>query len=299
MSERLTPHTILHGPSSTLRFFLGDCLEVLPGLDAASVDVVVTSPPYNLGIAYRSYDDRRPRADYLEWTGQWVAAVTRALASEGSLFLNVGSKPTDPWTAFDVAQAARGHLQLQNVLHWIKSIAIDREAAGVAARLPEDLAVGHYKPINSHRFVNDCHEFVFHFTPHGRTPLDRLAIGVPYQDKSNVTRWEAAKQDLRCRGNTWFLPYDTIQDRGRDRPHPATFPPRLPEYCLRLHGLTRTRTALDPFLGLGSTAVAAASLDVDFVGIEMDGSYLAEAVARTRAALDQHRSGRRRTRSAR
>jgi site-specific DNA-methyltransferase (adenine-specific) len=161
------------------------------------------------------------------------------------------------------------------------------------------VAVGHYKPINSGRFVNDCHEFVFHFTPHGRTPLDRLAIGVPYQDKSNVTRWEAAKQDLRCRGNTWFLPYDTIQDRGRDRPHPATFPPRLPEYCLRLHGLARTRIALDPFLGLGSTAVAAACLDVDFVGIEVDESYLAEAVVRTRAALEQHRTGRRRTRSAR
>ena len=74
---------------------------------------------------------------------------------------------------------------------------------------------------------------------------------------------------------------------------------QLPEYCLRLHGLTRTRIALDPFLGLGSTAVAAASLDVDFVGIEVDESYLAEAVARTRAALEQLRTGRRRTRSAR
>ena len=41
-----------------------------------------------------------------------------------------------------------------------------------------DLAVGHYKPINSDRFLNDCHEFIFHFTPNGDTILDRLALAV-------------------------------------------------------------------------------------------------------------------------
>lgn len=259
---------------------------MLPRLEPGSIDVVVTSPPYNLGVAYRSYHDRRPRADYLTWTGDWVQAVKRMLGPAGSLFLNVGSKPTDPWTALDVAQAARPHLCLQNVLHWVKSIAVDREAAGANAGLTRDLAVGHYKPINSPRFVNDCHEFVFHFTHAGTTPLDRLALGVPYQDQSNVGRWEAARGGKRCRGNTWFLPYETIQDRDKDRPHPATFPPRLPEFCMRLHGVRRTHLAADPFLGLGSTAVAAALLDVNFVGIEMDEGYLTEAIARTRSVLE-------------
>ena len=55
--------------------------------------------------------------------------------TEGSLFLNVGSKPTDPWTALDVAQAARPHLQLQNTIHWIKSIAIEKALAGARAGL--------------------------------------------------------------------------------------------------------------------------------------------------------------------
>jgi site-specific DNA-methyltransferase (adenine-specific) len=59
----------------------------------------------------------------------------------------------------------------------------------------------------------------------------------------------------------------------------------LPEYCLRLHGLGRVRLAADPFLGLGSTAVACAELGISFVGIEMDELYLAEAVERTRAVL--------------
>ena len=104
-----------------------------------------------------------------------------------------------------------------------------------------------------------------------------------YQDKSNVARWRAAADGLRCRGNTWFIPYETIQSREKDRPHPATFPPRLPEMCLRLHGVDRARSVADPFLGLGSTAVACAQLGLSFVGIEMDEGYLKEAIERVKA----------------
>ena len=292
------PYAVLTSDRSTLTFFLGDCLHVMRALPAASIDVVVTSPPYNLGIRYRSYADRLPRERYLHWTGEWVEEAARWLAPQGSLFLNVGAKPTDPWTAIDIAQAARPHVQLQNTLHWIKSIAIDRQAAGAASALDRDLALGHYKPINSRRFVNDCHEFVFHFSKAGDVELDRLALGVPYQDKSNVTRWRAAGGGTRCRGNTWFMPYDTIQSRDKDRPHPATFPVQLPEHCLRLHGLARVRTVADPFAGLGSTAVACAGLGVDFVGIELDEGYLNEAIERTQAALDGASAGRRTRRTA-
>ena len=280
-----TPYARLSRGPRALRFYLGDSLDLLRRLPPGLADVVVTSPPYNLGVRYRSYDDERPREEYLAWTSEWIAGVARALSADGSLFLNVGSKPTDPWTAFDVAQAARPHLSLQNVIHWIKSIAIDKDAAGGRAGLTGDLAVGHYKPINSDRFLHDCQEFVFHFSPGGHTPLDRLAVGVKYQDASNVSRWQGAGQGLRCRGNAWFIPYETIQSRDRDRPHPATFPPKLPEYCVRLHGVSRSRLLLDPFLGLGSTAVAAARLGIGFVGIEIDEHYLKEAIARTRAAL--------------
>jgi site-specific DNA-methyltransferase (adenine-specific) len=279
------PHTQIQTRRGTLQFYLADCVEVLRSLTPGTISVIVTSPPYNLGVRYRSYDDTVPRERYLQWTGEWIGAAARALDPEGSLFLNVGAKPTDPWTSMEVAQAARRHLALQNTIHWIKSIAIDRDAAGAAAGLTRDLNVGHYKPINSPRFVNDCHEFIFHFTPHGRTRLDRQAIGVKYQDASNVTRWANGATDRRCRGNTWFIPYDTIQSRDKDRPHPATFPPRVPEYCVRLHGLSRTTVMLDPFLGLGNSAIAAANLGVDFIGIEIDRHYLEEAVSRVRAGL--------------
>jgi site-specific DNA-methyltransferase (adenine-specific) len=286
MSVLLKPYETVFGRSQS-RFFLGDCLDVLESLPAGCVDVIVTSPPYNLGIRYNQYADALPKADYLEWTDRWVSAAARVLRPDGSLFLNVGAKPTDPWTALDVAQTARRHLRLQNIIHWIKSIAIEREAAGAAAGLTRDLAVGHYKPINSGRFLNDCHEFVFHFTPRASTELDRLALGVPYQDASNIGRWQGAGGGVRCRGNTWFIPYETIQCRDRDRPHPATFPSKLPEQCLRLHGLGRTELAMDPFTGLGSTAVACVRLGVDFVGVDLDETYLRHAVDRTREATAQ------------
>ncbi len=284
MTRLPPPHTTLKSGRTTFRFYLGDCLDVLGRLPAASLDAIVTSPPYNLGIRYRTYDDTMPREEYLAWTGAWVARAKAALTPEGSLFLNVGAKPTDPWGALDIAQAVRPHLHLQNTIHWIKSIAIEKALAGARAKLEDDLAVGHYKPINSKRFLHDCHEFVFHFTPTGSTALDRQAIGVRYQDPSNVGRWQTAASGVRCRGNTWFIPYETIQNREKDRPHPATFPPKLPEMCLRLHGRERITTVADPFMGLGSTAVACAELGVNFIGIEMDEDYLKEAVERVRVA---------------
>jgi len=274
------PHSTFKVGTATIRLIVGDAIGVLGTLADRSVGVVITSPPYNLGVRYRTYRDTIPRQQYLTWTGAWVSEVARVLARDGSLFLNVGAKPTDPWTAMDVAQAVRPYLQLQNTIHWVKSIAIDRDAAGEAAALERDLAVGHYKPINSDRFLNDCQEFIFHFSPEGRTPLDRLAIGVPYQDRSNISRWRAAADGVRCRGNTWFIPYETIQNREKDRPHPATFPPKMPEFCLRLHGRDRAGLVVDPFVGLGSTAVACAQLDLDFIGIDLDAGYVDEASAR-------------------
>ena len=114
---------------------------------------------------------------------------------------------------------------------------------------------------------------------------------MPYQDPSNIARWRAAADGVRCRGNTWFIPYETIQRRDRDRPHPATFPSRLPEQCLRLHGISRIRTAMDPFNGLGSTAVACARLGIDFIGSDIDETYLKEAIERVSADVADRTAG--------
>jgi len=251
-----------------------------------SVDVVVTSPPYNIGVNYGSYDDTIGRSQYLNWMEEWATKVKRVLSPYGSLFLNVGGKPKDPWGPLEVALRLRKVFHLQNTIHWIKSIAIDAASNGDDHGLSEDVIVGHIKPINSRRYISDAHEYIFHFTASGDAQLDRLAVGVPYKHKSNITRWKSAGKDLRCRGNTWFVPYKTIVSRLKDRPHPASFPPRLAEMCIRLHGLSKVNLVLDPFMGLGNTALACTDLEISFVGFEIDREYFEHACGQVERKTD-------------
>ncbi|MBN1280759.1 MAG: site-specific DNA-methyltransferase [Candidatus Thermoplasmatota archaeon] len=258
----------------TLKRNMIHCLDCLKGvllLETASVDVIVTSPPYNIGKPYRSYHDERPREDYLSWMEAVANACKRVLKPQGSFFLNVGGKPTDPWVALDLAQRFRKHYVLQNTIHWIKSIAIPKEDTGNYASITDDIAVGHYQPVNSKRYLSNCHEYIFHFTKTGTVTTHPLAIGVKYQDKTNIQRWKSAGKDLRGRGNTWFIPYKTIQ---RTRAHPTVFPEKLPEMCIKLHGVTKGMLVLDPFMGTGSTARACQKLGVDFIGFEIDTTYV-------------------------
>jgi site-specific DNA-methyltransferase (adenine-specific) len=286
-----------------------DCVTGMSQLRNESVDLVVTSPPYNLGIDYRQYADRQDRQSYLDWCAAWSTQIRRILRSKGSFFLNIGSAPSNPMLPHQIVielTSASGGFVLQNTLHWIKSIAID---TGTEKTKPSDphlssspgrgesdakrqlrieatvKTLGHFKPINSKRFLNDCHEYIFHFTKIGHVELDRLAVGVPYQDKSNIARWSHTRgSDRRCRGNTWFIPYKTIQSREKERPHPATFPVQLAEWCIKLHGVSRIKTMLDPFLGIGNSAVAAQRCGVKkFIGFEIDKAYLAEAKRRLRS----------------
>jgi site-specific DNA-methyltransferase (adenine-specific) len=272
----------LDGPGGeSISLYLEDCIQGMrKRLPAGSVDVVVTSPPYNIGVSYNTYDDKRPRSSYLRWLWRVGKELRRVLREDGSFFLNIGGTPTDPWIPLEVAERLRHEFVLQNVIHWVKSIAISKADVGKYPNFWGDIAVGHYKPIAGERFLHDCHEYIFHFTKTGKVSLDRLAIGVPYQDKSNVGRWNSAKQDRRCRGNTWFIPYETIRDRQSQRPHPSSFPVALPEMCIKLHGLEKTRLVLDPFLGIGSTALACLDLGVSCVGFDIDPQYLKVASRR-------------------
>ncbi len=267
-----------HGKFISL--YLGDSTKGIDEmLEEKSIDVVVTSPPYNIGVNYSTHKDTLPREEYLAWMERLAVSVKRVLIDGGSFFLNVGNIPKDQWIAWDVAQAVRKHLNLQNVIHWVKSISIMREDMGNGHMQTGDLSVGHFKPIVSNRFLNDFQEYIFHFTKSGVVQLDKLAVGVPYQDKSNVKRWKSAGNDKRDRGNVWFLPYETIRSRST-RPHPATFPQKLPEMCIKLHGLKENMVVLDPFIGIGSTALAAYEIGVSCIGFDIDSSYLDETIER-------------------
>ncbi|KYK28676.1 modification methylase [Thermoplasmatales archaeon SG8-52-1] len=250
-----------------------DCIKGLKIIKKQSmlVDVIVTSPPYNIGKKYNQYYDEKPRENYLDMMEELAEECSNIMTDSSSFFLNVGGKPSDMWIPLDIAQRFRKKLTLQNVIHWVKSISIPKEDAGNYPSIIGDISVGHYKPVNSNRYLTNCHEYIFHFTKNGDVELDKLAIGVPYQDKSNIGRWKVATKDLRPRGNTWFIPYETIQ---KSRSHPTVFPTKLPEMCLKLHGLKKIKLALDPFMGIGSTAIACKKLGIGFIGFEVDRSYI-------------------------
>lgn len=232
------------------------------------------------------HNDKISRSDYLEWTDRWLKLVSQLMRDDGSLFLNMGGKPSDPTPPYDVLAVARKHFKLQNQILWVKSISIDMEQGPTT--------FGHYKPINSPRFLNDTWEFVFHLTKTGDVPLDRVSIGVPFMDASNLKRGTRGKNgDLRCRGNSWHLPpdegvwhvpYETIKSRSDDRPHPATFPAKLAEMCYRLHGVSKIKRSFDPFSGLGNSAIGAIDAGISHVGIELDPTDHGEARQRVAEA---------------
>lgn len=246
-----------------------DCIEGMRNLPEESVDLVVTSPPYNLGVRYNSYDDRRSSEDYLRWTLSWAAEIKRVLKPDGSFFLNIGAAPSNPIFPHELAVELSALFVLQNTFHWIKSISIETPDGSL-------VSAGHFKPINSRRFVNNCQEFVFHLTKSGMTPLHRLGLGVPYADKSNVKRWAHTEgRDKRCRGNVWFIPYETIRSRRMQRPHPATFPTRLAVNCIKIHGKGSRTVMLDPFMGMGHAALAAQQCGIrKFIGFDIDPEYV-------------------------
>ncbi len=251
----------------------GDCLEVLATMAPASVDVVVTSPPYNLGISYAGYEDSKSEAAYLAWMVEVAAALRRVLKPSGSFFLNISGSSSRPWLPFELIVRLRALFVLQNHITWIKSIGIGTNS------------VGHFKPIGGQRFLHHNHEHVFHLTQSGDVQLDRLAIGLPFKDKSNIARRGHA-QDLRCRGNTWFIPYETVKSRAQKFHHPAGFPVELPLWCIRLHGVAEA-AVLDPFLGTGTTLVAAHQAGARGIGIEVDPVYAEVARARVLQASQQ------------
>src|SRR3954453_14940668 len=120
----------------------GDCIEGMSRMRAASVDLIITSPPYNLGIAYGKYSDAGKRDDYLTWSNEWASAAGRLLKPAGSLFLNVGSAPSNPFLPHELVTRLRELFVLQNTIHWIKAITVEDESGALVSR-------GHFKPINS------------------------------------------------------------------------------------------------------------------------------------------------------
>jgi len=256
-------------------FIHGDCLNVLKTMSDKSVSIFVTSPPYNIGIKYGDYKDKKPKEVYLEWLYDIFSEIKRVLKDDGHVFLNVGYTNKDPWISMEIAIKLRPLFYLQNNITWVKNISI------------KDESYGHFKPINSKRYINPTNESIFHFTKNGNINLDRLAVGVPYKWKCNLkerskkkNKTNIIKKDKRCKGNTWYIPYKTIKNKREKGYHPATFPEELVKQCILLTGL-KTGIVLDPFVGSGTTVLAVKNINdeyeeyqLDGIGIDIEESYI-------------------------
>src|SRR5438309_8095926 len=149
LTSRIMTEKIKNAPTESYRIDVKDCLKGMTDIADVSVDLVVTSPPYNLGIKYRNYNDSRNRSEYLNWTREWAGQVKRLLKDKGSFFLNLGSTPSNPLIPHELIGALKELFVLQNTFHWIKSITVQ-------TRDTELFSVGHFKPLHSKRYVNDC-----------------------------------------------------------------------------------------------------------------------------------------------
>jgi site-specific DNA-methyltransferase (adenine-specific) len=249
-----------------------DCVAGLNCLPEKSVACVVTSPPYNIGLEYGTHDDNR--ADYPEWMKSVFVGIKRVLTDNGHFFLQVGgiaTSPLIPLVLLNVALAAG--FDLQNQIVWVKNITVRDESHGP------------FKPVNSNRFLNQTNEFIFHLTKDGKVPVDRLAVGVPFADKTNIARFDH-ERDVRCRGNSWFIPYEPIH-KAND--HPAAFPVALPEMCIKLSGIPKGSQVVDPFVGSGTTLVACEKLGMTGLGFDIDNAYV-EYANRRLERLNRERS---------
>lgn len=225
------------------------------------VNIVVTSPPYNIDKDYDGYSDDMDLGEYLDWMEKVFSDIKSVLADDGSIFLNISDKPSDEFRSLRVAERLAENYVLQNTIHWTKSIYID-EVGGF----------GNYSPLrNSDRYIPDTHEYIFHFTKKGDVSLDKMGVGVPQKDLNNIDRFGDGDNDLRERGQNWFIKYEP---RRGAKEHPATFPVALPRRVIELHGYDDDTLVFDPFVGSGTTLVACEELGISGVGTDISERYV-------------------------
>lgn len=246
------------------------------------IDCIITSPPYNIGVQYDGVTDTRTKEDY-----SWLVIITFKLLADRanpgcSLWVNLS--PKDPLKAFGlIANIQSGGWDFQQDYAWVFSYTDHDEGN-----------LGRFSPSN-HNAPHRGYESLFLFRRKADPPikLDRLALGVPYSDKTNLKRFNSDgdggdKADLRCRGNVWHIPYPN--KTGNQCKHPCPFPPTLPAWCIATTPPPDGGLVVDPFSGSGSVGIAALYNDLQFIGVDLSEKYCKESrerLAEFKLAVDR------------
>ncbi len=224
----------------------------LPALPDASVHLMVTSPPYN---ARKDYDADLTLDEYLELLRGVFRETRRVLVPGGRACINVanlGRKPYIPLSSFvNQIMIEEGFLMRGEII-WDKG-----SSAGAST------AWGSWRSA-SNPTIRDVHEYILVFSKgrFRRPPADR---------ESTITRDDF----LEYTKSIWRFPTESATRVG----HPAPFPVELPRRLIELYTF-RNDVVLDPFLGSGTTAIAARQSGRHFVGYEIDEKYAELARAR-------------------
>jgi site-specific DNA-methyltransferase (adenine-specific) len=238
----------------------GDCLEVIKELSDNSVDLCISSPPYNLDVKYNTYIDKR--LDYIDWQIEVWNLVCQKLKNTGQLFLNLQAIRKNYFMPFQIVSNL--DWKVQNIFIWNKSELIDGYVRGQAHSM------------KSKKYIPNGWEYVFHITKNGDTEINWETSKVPYQPKWAKQNYKRFGYTHRPTVNTWFIPYETVSKNGialkGNKKHPAVFPRQLVEQCIKVSSI-KSGTILDNFMGTGTTGIVAQDNNFDFIGIEVDNDY--------------------------
>ncbi|MFW9948671.1 MAG: DNA-methyltransferase [Candidatus Thorarchaeota archaeon] len=223
--------------------------EDMSELEDESIDVIITSPPYNRGKAYSSdngeiHNDRMDESEYLSFLTKIWKECYRVAKKSAVFFLNIGDSAVDQGKSEKVAMSAENAswIRIQDII-WVKSF----------------LGRGHYTPSGGNRRLNNLWEHIYLLVKDANEyKIDPKAIGIPYADKSNIGRY--CETDLRDPGNVWLIPYIKTTGASIKKGHEAPFPIGLPFKCIKM--IPNANSVLDPFGGTCSTLAACLNLGV-------------------------------------
>ena len=227
--------------------------ERMEELPENSVQLMVTSPPYNVG---KEYDRDLSLEDYLAFLQRVWREVYRVLVPGGRVCINVanlGRKPYIPLNAFIAKDMLEAGFLMRGEIIWNK-----------AASASASTAWGSWQSA-SNPTLRDVHEYVLVFC---KGSFRR----VRGEGKSDTISRE---QFLEWTKSVWTFPAESARKVG----HPAPFPVELPYRLIQLYTYAG-EVVLDPFMGSGQTALAAIKAGRRFVGYETSAEYVALAKAR-------------------